>query len=212
MNENDFLRWETRRHFFSRCGVGLGQIALASLLSGEKIFGAAPAAVTPMAPKPPHFPAKVKNVIYLFMAGGPSQLELCDYKPALQQYDGKSAPESLLKGKRFAFMDTFSKEPPKLLGTRREFKRYGKSGLYVSELLPNIGSVADDIALISGVSTDNFNHGPAKCFVNTGSTRFGRPIIGAWVTYGIGSESEDLAGFVVLESGSRGPRGGAALW
>ena len=210
--EQRLLQFETRRHFFSRCGVGVGKIALASMLGGPMMSAATTKAVNPNAPKPPHFPAKVKNVIYLFMAGGPSQLELFDYKPALQQYDGKSAPESLLKGKRFAFMDTFSKEPPKLLGTRREFKRYGKSGLYVSELLPNIGSVADDIALISGVSTDNFNHGPAKCFVNTGSTRFGRPSIGAWVTYGIGSESEDLPGFVVLESGPRGPRGGAALW
>src|SRR5437879_8126987 len=195
----------TRRWFFQQCGLGLGGVALASLLSERKLFGATPEPVAnPMAPRPPHFKPKVKNVIYLFMAGGPSQLELFDYKPALQQYDGKSAPESLLKGKRFAFIDTFSKEPPKLLGTRREFKRYGKSGLYVSELLPNIGSVADDIALISGVSTDNFNHGPAKCFVNTGSTRFGRPSIGAWVTYGIGSESEDLPGFGVLESGRRG--------
>jgi hypothetical protein len=210
--EDKLLQFETRRHFFSRCGVGVGKIALASLL-GEQLLSAEPAkSSNPAAPKPPHFPAKVKNVIYLFMAGGPSQLELFDYKPALQQYDGKSAPESLLKGKRFAFMDTFAKEPPKLLGTRREFKRYGKSGQYVSELLPNIGGVVDDIALISGVSTDNFNHGPAKCFVNTGSTRFGRPSIGAWVTYGIGSESQDLPGFVVLESGPRGPRGGAALW
>ena len=210
--EQRLLQFETRRHFFSRCGVGVGKIALASMLGGRLLSADTAKAVNPNAPKPPHFPPKVKNVIYLFMAGGPSQLELFDYKPALQQYDGKSAPESLLKGKRFAFMDTFSKEPPKLLGTRREFKRYGKSGTYVSELLPNIGSVADDIALISGVSTDNFNHGPAKCFVNTGSTRFGRPSIGAWVTYGIGSESEDLPGFVVLESGPRGPRGGAALW
>ncbi|HTM50446.1 MAG TPA: DUF1501 domain-containing protein [Bryobacteraceae bacterium] len=210
--EEKLLQFETRRHFFNRCCVGVGKIALASLL-GEELATASPAkAVNPTAPKSPHFPAKVKNVIYLFMAGAPSQLDLFDYKPALQQYDGKSAPESLLKGKRFAFMDTFSKEPPKLLGTRREFKKYGKSGKYVSELLPNIGGVVDDIAFISGVSTDNFNHGPAKCFVNTGSVRFGRPSIGAWVTYGIGSESQDLPGFVVLESGPRGPRGGAALW
>lgn len=212
MTRDDLLQFETRRHFFSRCGVGLGQIALASLLDGDSLLNAAAKPANPMAPKPPHFPAKVKSVIYLFMAGGPSQLELFDYKPALQQYDGKTAPDALLKGKRFAFMDTFAKEPPKLLGTRREFKQYGKSGRYVSELLPNIGSVADDIALISGVSTDNFNHGPAKCFINTGSTRFGRPSMGSWVTYGIGSESEDLPGFVVLESGPRGPRGGAALW
>jgi Protein of unknown function (DUF1501) len=209
-NDSDLLR-ETRRHFFSRCGIGIGQFALASLLSGDKLLGAPAKTSNPTAPKPPHFPPKVRNVIYLFMAGGPSQLELFDYKPALQKYDGKTAPE-LLEGKRFAFMDSFAKEPPKLLGTRREFRPCGASGLYISELLPSISSVADDIALISGISTDNFNHGPAKCFVNTGSIRFGRPSIGAWATYGIGSEAQDLPGFVVLQSGPRGPRGGAALW
>src|SRR5262252_10862125 len=134
--EDKLLQFETRRHFFSRCGVGVGKIALASLL-GEEMLSAA--AVNPTAPKAPHFTPKVKNVIYLFMAGAPSQLELFDYKPALQQYDGKPAPESLLKGKRFAFMDTFAKEPPKLLGSRRQFTRHGKSSLYVSELLPHIG-------------------------------------------------------------------------
>jgi hypothetical protein len=180
----------------------VGRLALASLL-GERTFAAA---------KKPHHAPKIKSVIYLFMAGGPSQFELFDYKPELQRYDGKAAPESLMKGKRFAFMDTFVKDPPKLLATRREFKRHGKSGLYVSDLLPNIGGVVDDIAFVSGISTDNFNHGPAKCFVNTGSTRFGRPSMGSWVTYGIGSESSDLPGFVVLQSGPRGPRGGAALW
>jgi hypothetical protein len=181
-------------------------------LLSDTLLGADTKPLNPTAPKPPHFPAKVKSVIYLFMAGGPSQFELFDYKPKLQEYNGKAAPDSLLKGKRFAFMDTFAKDPPKLLGTRREFKRHGKSGLYFSDLLPNIGSVADDIAMVSGVATDNFNHGPAKCFINTGSTRFGRPSIGAWTTYGIGSESQDLPGFVVLQSGPRGPRGGAALW
>lgn len=203
--EDELLQFVTRRHFFSRCTVGVGGIALASLL-GDNSLAAAEAA------KQPHFPPRIKNVIYLFMAGGPSQLELFDYKPKLQQFDGKAAPESLLKGKRFAFMDTFAKEPPKLLGSRREFKQHGKSGLYFSDLLPHIATVADDIAMITGVNTDNFNHGPAKCFVNTGSTRFGRPSIGAWATYGIGSESKDLPGFVVLQSGPRGPRGGAALW
>lgn len=203
--EDELLQFVTRRHFFSRCSVGVGGIALASLL-GDNSLSAAETT------KQPHFPPRIKNVIYLFMAGGPSQLELFDYKPKLQQFDGKAAPESLLKGKRFAFMDTFAKEPPKLLGSRREFKQHGKSGLYFSGLLPHISTVADDIAMITGVNTDNFNHGPAKCFVNTGSTRFGRPSIGAWVTYGIGSESKDLPGFVVLQSGPRGPRGGAALW
>jgi hypothetical protein len=121
-------------------------------------------------------------------------------------------PDSLLAGKRFAFMDTFTKEKPKLLGTRRTFKQYGQSGAWLSELLPHIAGVSDDIAFLKGVSTENFNHGPAKCFVNTGSTRFGRPSMGSWITYGLGSESTDLPGFVVLQSGPRGPRGGAALW
>ncbi|MCW5981916.1 MAG: DUF1501 domain-containing protein [Bryobacteraceae bacterium] len=204
------LLLETRRHFFGRCGVGLGKIALASLLGDS--LPAASKASDPMAPKPPHVPAKAKSVIYLFMAGAPSQFELFDYKPKLQEFDGKVAPESILNGKRFAFMDTFAKEPPKLLGTRREFKQCGPAGAWMSDLLPNIASITGDITFVSGIATDNFNHGPAKCFVNTGSIRFGRPSIGAWVTYGIGSESRDLPGFVVLQSGPRGPRGGAALW
>ena len=212
MTMDDLVTLEqTRRHFFRDCGLGVGKMALASLLA--RSVGAAPAkASNPMAPKPPHFPAKVKSVIYLFMAGAPSQFELFDYKPKLQEYDGKVAPEELLKGKRFAFMDTFTKEPPKILGTRREFKQHGKSGLWMSELLPNLAGVVDDLTMVSGISTDNFNHGPAKCFINTGSVRFGRPSIGSWVTYGLGSESQDLPGFVVLQSGPRGPRGGAALW
>ncbi len=210
--EDRLLLSRTRRQFFSRSGVSLGSIALTSLLTGGRVFGAPVKSESPMAPKPPHFPAKVKNVIYLFMAGGPSQLDLFDYKPKLQEYGGQVAPESLMKGKRFAFMDTFTKDPPKLLGTRREFQRHGKSGVYVSELLPNISGVVDDLAVISGITTDNFNHAPAKCFINTGSIRFGRPSMGSWVTYGIGSESRDLPGFVVLQSGPRGPRGGAGLW
>jgi hypothetical protein len=210
--ENRKLAGDTRRQFFQRSGIGLGQIALASLLSDKNIFAASTTATNPMLAKPPHFPAKVKNVIYLFMAGAPSQLELFDYKPTLNKYDGKVAPDSLLKGKRFAFMDSFAKNPPKLLGSRREFKQYGKSGMYVSELMPHIATMVDDLTMVHGLSTENFNHAPAKCFMNTGSIRFGRPSIGAWVTYGIGSESQDLPGFVVMQSGPRGPRGGAALW
>jgi hypothetical protein len=146
------------------------------------------------------------------MAGGPSQLELFDYKPELQRLHGQPTPDSFLKGKRFAFMDTFAKEKPKLLATNRTFKQHGGSGIWISDLLPHIASMADDIAVIHGISTENFNHGPAKLFTNTGSVRPGRPSIGSWVTYGIGSESKDLPGFVVLQSGPRGPRGGAALW
>jgi len=198
--EDRLLQLRTRRQLFRDCGLGVGKMALASLMGGSALANK------------PHFPPKVDHVIYLFMAGGPSQLELFDYKPALQKWDAKPTPESFIKGKRFAFMDTFSKETPKLLGTRREFKQHGKSGLWVSELLPQIGSVADDIAVLHGVCTENFNHGPAKLFTNTGSVRTGRPSIGSWVTYGIGNQSKDLPGFVVLQFGPRGPRGGAALW
>ncbi|MEZ5354916.1 MAG: DUF1501 domain-containing protein [Bryobacteraceae bacterium] len=198
--EQKITRARTRRHFFQDCGVGVGKMALASLMGGAAFGGKL------------NHPAKVDHVIYLFQCGGPSQLELFDYKPELQKYDGKVAPESLLKGKRFAFMDTFAKDPPKLLGSRRKFTRHGKNGIYFSELLPNIAGVADDISFVRGLSTENFNHGPAKLFLNTGSVRTGRPSIGSWVTYGIGSESQDLPGFVVLQSGPRGPRGGAALW
>jgi len=210
--EERLLRLQTRRHFFQSSGMALGKVALASLLADGKLLGAPKAPANPMAVKEPHFPPRVKNVIYLFMAGAPSQLEMFDHKPVLREYDGQVVPESLMKGKRFAFMDTFSKNPPKLLGAKPEFRRYGRSGTYVSDLIPNIGSVADDIALISGISTDNFNHAPAKCFMNTGSIRFGRPSIGAWATYGLGNESQDLPGFVVLQSGGRGPRGGSPLW
>jgi len=207
--EQAWRQFQTRRQFFRHCGVGVGKAALASMIA-EDAFSAA--ATEPAKARGPHHPAKIKSVIYLFMAGGPSQLELFDYKPGLQKYDNQPAPESLLKGKRFAFMDTFTKEVPKMLGTRRQFQRQGKSGIYVSDCLPHISTVVDDMAFIYTVATENFNHAPAKIFVNTGFTRFGRPSMGAWVTYGIGSESKDLPGFVVLQSGPRGPRAGALNW
>ena len=143
------------------------------------------------------------------MAGGPSQIDLFDPKPKLQELSGKPLPESLLKGKRFAFL----KGVPNLLGSKRVFARHGRSGAELSELLPHTASIADDIAVVRSMVTDVFNHGPAKLFVNTGSPQFnGRPSMGAWVTYGIGSACRDLPGFVVLQSGPRGPRGGAPLW
>ena len=207
------LLGNTRRHFFQKCFVGLGQVALASLLRHGRMAAAnLPRVNNPLAPKDPHFKPKIKSVIYLFMAGGPSQFELFDFKPELQSYSGKPIPQSFLDGKRFAFMELFQKEPPKLLGTRRGFKRYGQSGQYVSECLPYTAQVVDNMAFVSTVQAENFNHAPAKIFVNTGSPRFGRPSMGAWVTYGLGSESEELPGFVVLQSGPRGPRGGALNW
>src|SRR6185503_3516716 len=182
---------------------------LASLLSEDRLFGAAPPRpMNPLAPRPTHHPARAKSVIYLFMAGGPSQLDLFDPKPRLTELHGKPTPASFLAGKRFAFL----KGTPNLLGSQRKFAQHGKSGGVVSECLPHLAKVVDDIAIVRSLVTDNFNHGPAKIFMNTGSQQFGRPSMGAWVTYGIGSESKDLPGFVVLQSGSRGPRGGTANW
>jgi hypothetical protein len=200
MNAEDrLLQLRTRRQLFRDCGVGVGRMALASLLGGAAFAKR-------------HHQPRIDHVIYLFMAGGPSQLELFEYKPELQKWDAKPTPDSFLNGKRFAFMDTFSKEKPKLLASRRQFQQHGNTGIWVSDLLPKIASVADDLAVIHGVSTENFNHGPAKLFTNTGSVRPGRPSIGSWISYGIGSESKDLPGFVVLQSGPRGPRSGAQLW
>ncbi len=199
------LHERTRRHFFADCGIGVGSVALAHLLGRD---GFADRLTQPMSPQPTHFPARAKNVIFLFMAGGPSHLDLFDFKPQLQKHDGEVIPDSYTEGKRFAFL----KKDAKLLGTRRKFHRAGECGMELSELLPHTASIADDICLIRSMKTDVFNHGPAKLFTNTGSSRFGRPSMGAWVTYGIGSESSDLPGFVVLQSGPRGPRGGAPLW
>ncbi|MCD6052397.1 MAG: hypothetical protein K0Q55_3815 [Verrucomicrobia bacterium] len=200
----------TRRHFFSRCGMGLGSIALAGLLGGQKASAEGLKLKNPLAPKAPHFAAKAKNVIFMFMAGGPSQLDLFDYKPKLVDLNGQPIPQSFIEGKRFAFMD--SSHRTNLLGTRREFKQYGKSGMWFSDLMPHTAQIADNITMVKSCATNLFNHAPAKLFMNTGSGIFGRPSMGSWVTYGIGSESNDLPGFVVLQSGPRGPRGGSVNW
>ena len=203
------LRQLTRRHFFQDCQLGLGALALGSLLADKSTAWATPQATHPLAPKPTHFPAKAKRVIYLFMAGGPSQLELFDFKPKLQELSGQVIPESYVANKRFAFI----KKDAKLLGTVRKFSKQGAAGAEMSELLPHLHKISDDLCIVKSMATDVFNHGPAKLFANTGSPQFsGRPCMGSWLTYGIGSESQDLPGFVVLQSGPRGPRGGAALW
>jgi hypothetical protein len=213
MKQTQDLLLQTRRHFFHDCAIGLGSLALASLLNDSRAYAAEEATFTnPLAPRKPHFPAKVKSVIYLFMAGGPSQVDLFDYKPKLQELSGKPIPDSYLKNKRFAFMDSFTKQVPQLLGSKRKFTRHGQAGTYVSECLPHFAQIVDDVAVVRSVATDVFNHAPAKVFMNTGSPQFGRPSMGAWVTYGIGSESQNLPGFIVLQSGPRGPRGGAACW
>jgi hypothetical protein len=163
-----------------------------------------------LAPKKTHFPAKAKNVIFLFMAGGPSQLEMFEHKPLLTKLNGKPIPESYTKGKRFAFMDSSHRSD--LLGPKIGFKQHGQCGAWVSDYLPHTAKIVDDISLVTTCKTDLFNHAPAKMYMNTGSGLFGRPSMGAWVTYGLGSECEDLPGFVVLQSGPRGPRGGSVLW
>ena len=198
----------TRRHFLSRCAIGLGGIALASL--EQRSAAAAPAFVHPLAPKAGHFAPRAKNVIYLFMAGGPSQLDLFDYKPRLAELNGEAIPDSFIAGKRFAFMD--STHGIKLLGSRRKFAQHGRSGAWVSELFPHTAGIVDDITITKSCVANLFNHAPAKLFMNTGSGQFGRPSAGAWINYGLGSECQNLPGFVVLQSGPRGPRGGAVNW
>ena len=207
----------TRRHFFGRCALGLGNVALASLLAEGKDgphsgVHTPPTGQEPLHSQPSHHPARAKSIIYLFMAGGPSQLELFDAKPRLNQLNGQPIPNSFLEGKRFAFMDSSFKNKSTLLGSKRTFRQYGQSGASVSDLLPHTAGIVDDIALVKSCATNLFNHAPAKLFMNTGSGQFGRPSMGSWVTYGIGSESRDLPGFVVLQSGPRGPRGGAVNW
>jgi hypothetical protein len=212
MTPNDCqLLGQTRRHFFKDCGVGLGKIALGSLLADGRLpAGQQHSGVNPLAPRPGHHRAKAKNVIFLFMAGGPSQLELFDHKPKLNELDGQLIPESYLRDRRFAFMNMYANN--RLLAARRRWARYGRSGAWVSDLLPHIAGVVDELAILKCVATDVFNHAPAKLFMNTGTAQFGRPSMGSWVTYGIGSEAQDLPGFVVLQSGPRGPRGGAVNW
>jgi uncharacterized protein (DUF1501 family) len=200
----------SRRWFLRECGIGLGKIGLAGLLTDSLLArsaSAATASADPMLPKPPHFPGKAKAVIHLFMAGAPSQLDLFDYKPELFKLEGKPLPPSVIAGQRYAFI----RPDAAVMAPRFKFKKYGQSGLEISEMLPHIGSVADDICLIRSVKTDQFNHAPAQIFFNTGFSQPGRPSIGSWVTYGLGTESKNLPAFVVMSTGS-GISGGVANW
>ena len=199
----------TRRHFLRDCRLGLGGMALGSLLQQERVVGAGQqAGVVSGVAGPFHLPPRAKRVIFLFMAGGPSQLDLFDYKPKLQQFSGQAVPPSMLEGKRFSFLN----REDTLLGTGRKFARYGQSGQEVSECLPHFARISDDVAIVKSMTTDVFNHGPAKFLTNTGYPRLGFPSMGAWISYGIGSESKNLPAFIVLQSGPRGPRGGSPLW
>ncbi len=198
--QNEFRRQMTRRWFFRECGVGLGSIALGSLLGK-----AAPIPQeSPLSPKEPHHPAKAKRVIFLFQAGAPSHLDLFDNKPELAKWNGKLPPAELLKGYRSAFINPNST----LLAPKFAFSKHGQSGAELSELLPHTSRIVDDIAIVKSMQTDAFNHAPAQIFMNTGSQQFGRPSMGAWSTYGLGSESADLPGFVVFSTGTKGTSGG----
>ena len=200
-------RQVNRRWFLQQCGVGLGAAALGTLFNANGL-AATPALTNPLAPKQPHFPATAKRVIYLFMAGAPSHLELFDYKPELAKWDGKLPPADLLKGYRSAFITPNSA----LLGPKFKFARHGQCGAELSELLPNLATVADDITIVKSMVTDAFNHAPAQILMNTGAQLFGRPSFGAWATYGLGSESSDLPSFVVFSTGGKGTSGGSSNW
>jgi Protein of unknown function (DUF1501) len=205
----------TRRHFLKESAMGLGALAMGSLLSK---CGMSPtdAGVTgidfdpahPLAPKLPQFPAKAKSIIYLHMAGAPSQLELFDYKPELMKLDGQLCPQSLLTGKRFAFI----RGVPKMLGPQAKFAQHGESGMWVSEHLPHFSKIVDEVCFLKAMSTDQFNHAPAQLLMQTGSPRLGRPSMGSWVTYGLGTENQNLPGFVVLTSGGKFPDAGKSVW
>jgi hypothetical protein len=198
----------TRRHFFSECGLGVGKMALAGLLARDAIAAEGPRAVTgPLAPKPPHFPGKARAVIQLFMAGAPSQLELFDHKPKLAEIEGKPIPPEVIGGQRYAFI----RPDAAVLGPQFKFARHGQSGAEISEMLPWLAGVVDEIAIVRSCRTDQFNHAPAQIFMNCGFAQPGRPSIGSWVTYGLGSESDELPAFVVMSTGA-GISGGSANW
>jgi hypothetical protein len=202
-------RAQTRRQFLKNCQTGIGGLALASLLAGDG-HGAESslASANPMKPRQPHFAGKVRNIIYLHMSGAPPQHELFDYKPKLIQHHMQPCPDELLENQRFPFIVGH----PRLLGTPYQFKQHGKSGAWVSELLPHLSELVDQIAFIKSMNTDQFNHAPAELFLYTGSSRAGEAAMGSWITYGLGSENQNLPGFVVLISGGTDPTGGKALW
>ncbi len=195
-----------RRWFLRDCGVGLGTLALADLMRDRSLAAEAPS--DPLAPKRPPHAAKAKRVIFLFMAGAPSHLELFDYKPKLAELDGQLPPKELLEGYRAAFINPNSK----LLGPRFKFAKHGQSGAELSELLPHLAQIVDDITIVKSMATDAFNHAPAQLMMNTGSQQFGRPSFGAWSLYGLGSEARDLPGFVVFSTGKKGPSAGNSNW
>lgn len=202
----------SRRHFFGECATGLAGIALSSLLSplatAANVAGRGAMHVKAPESSMPHFPPSARRIIYIHMDGGPSQLDMFEHKPVLTKYHGQPCPEEFLKNERFAFI----KGHPKLLGSPHKFAQYGANGTTMSNLLPHLAKSVDELCFVRSMYTEQFNHGPAQLFVQTGSPRLGRPSIGSWISYGLGTENNDLPAFVVLLSGERGPSGGTAMW
>ncbi len=210
--QHSVMRMHTRRHFLKESAMGMGALAMGALFGGcgsksssnDIVFDPA----HPLMPKLPQFPGKAQSVIYLHMAGAPSQLELFDYKPELMKMDGQDCPQSLLEGKRFAFIQGV----PKMLGAQAKFAQHGESRAWISEHMPHLATIADEISFLKAVTTDQFNHAPAQLMMHSGSPRLGRPSLGSWVTYGLGTENQNLPGFVVLTSGGRNPDAGKSVW
>ena len=192
----------SRREFMRNIGAGAGAAAMGPLLGSPSL------ALNSSVPQGPHFAAKAKRVIYMHMSGSPSQLDLFDDKPELKKLDGKEVPPEFIENERFAFI----KGVPKVLASPYKFQRHGESGAVFSELLPNIAGIADKLTIVRSMHTEQFNHGPAQIFLNTGSPIIGRPSFGSWLSYALGSDSKDLPAFVVLNSGSYLPSGGASCW
>lgn len=199
------LQHATRRHFMSTAGVGLGAMALSTISGSPARADIDINAMQPLATRQSHFEPRAKRVIYLHLTGSPPNLDCYDYKPELVKRTGEDCPQSFLEGRTFAFTSGV----PKLLGTPRTFNQHGESGLWLSDAVPHLHTVADDLCLIHSMNTDQFNHAPAELLVYTGSPRSGRPSLGSWVTYGLGTENQDLPGFVVLISNGVQPNGGA---
>ena len=200
---------QTRREFFNTTASGLGALALGSLLTQEGILSAETVAgADPLLPKAPHFPAKAKNCIFIFFEGGPSQMDLFDPKPKLNELNGQPLPDSMTKNVRFAFI---RKETAKLMGSPRKFAKHGQCGMDFSDLLPHMAKQADDWLMVRSLHTDQFNHHPGQLVLHCGRAQFGLPTVGSWLNYGLGSMSRNLPGYVVLNSG-RGTSGGASLW
>lgn len=211
--ESAVMRMQTRRHFIKESAMGLGALAMGSMFGSCTNSPVQSSSVSfdpahPLMPKLPPFAAKAKSVIYLHMAGAPSQLELFDYKPELMKMDGQVCPQSLLEGKKFAFI----RGVPKMLGPQAKFAQHGNSRAWVSDNMPHLATIVDELSFLKAVTTDQFNHAPAQLMLHTGSARLGRPSLGSWATYGLGTENQNLPGFVVLTSGGTNPDAGKSVW